>query len=190
MPPNLLPGKLVHFAGYNIDILDEKLDGENTFHATMIAALQRGAESNLALENLKPSTKQVLMYQCKWRTLSSSGQTKLHSVSRGSSKRMVCYSWQCQRFCQYCPSNWYGIQHQFFRLQPMNLIILQCFYWNQSHPDNGNQSDGRTEIIDSNIFKSSLSNLLFWNPANQTSGTMKSQLVCCDARDCGVPAMN
>ena len=91
-------------------------------------------------------------------------------------KRMVCYSWQWQRFCQYCPSNWYGIQHQSFRLQPMNLIILQCFYWNRSHPENGNQSDGRTETIDSNIFKSSLSNLLFWNPANQTSGTIQWNL--------------
>ena len=52
MPPNLLPGKFDHFAAYNIDILDEKLDGENTFDATMIAALQRGAESNLTLENV------------------------------------------------------------------------------------------------------------------------------------------
>ena len=33
-----------------------------------------------------------------------------------------------------------------------------------------NQSDFRTETIDSNIFKSSQSNVLFLNPANQTSG--------------------
>ena len=38
---------------------------------------------------------------------------------------------------------------------------------------NKNQSDGRTETIDSNIFKSGQSNV--WNK------TMKSQLVCCDA---------
>ena len=29
--------------------------------------------------------------------------------------------------------------------------ILQCIYWNQGQPDNENQSDGRTERIDSNI---------------------------------------
>ena len=32
-----------------------------------------------------------------------------------------------------------------------------------------NQSDGRTETLDSNIFKSSQSNVLFSNPANQMS---------------------
>ena len=33
------------------------MDGTNTFHATQIAARQRGIESNLTLDNLKPSTK-------------------------------------------------------------------------------------------------------------------------------------
>ena len=32
---------------------------------------------------------------------------------------------------------------------------LQCVYWNRGHPDNENQSEGRIETIDSNIFKSS-----------------------------------
>ena len=32
-------------------------------------------------------------------------------------------------------------------------VMLQCIYWNQEHPDHGNQSDGRTETIDSNIFQ-------------------------------------
>ena len=36
--------------------------------------------------------------------------------------------------------------------------------------------DGRTETIDSNIFKSSQSNVLFSNPANQTSGTKQWNL--------------
>ena len=43
----------------------------------------------------------------------------------------------------------------------------------RGHPDNENQSDDRTETIDSNIFKSSQSNVRF--------RTMKSQLVLCDA---------
>ena len=60
MPPNLLPGKFVHFSADNIDIVDETMDGKNTFHATQIAAWQRGAESNSTLENLKPSTKHSL----------------------------------------------------------------------------------------------------------------------------------
>ena len=34
MPPNLFPGKFVHFSADNIDILDEIMDDKNTFHAT------------------------------------------------------------------------------------------------------------------------------------------------------------
>ena len=48
-------------------------------------------------------------------------------------------------------------------------MYLQCVYWNRGHPDNENQSEGRTETIDSNIFKSSQSNAQY--------KTMKSQLV-------------
>ena len=47
---------------------------------------------------------------------------------------------------------------------------LHCDYWNRGHPDNVNQSQGRTETKDSNIFKSSQ-----WNVGYRT---MKSQLVC------------
>ena len=36
VPPNLVPGKFVHFAVDNIDILDESLDGKDTFHATQV----------------------------------------------------------------------------------------------------------------------------------------------------------
>jgi len=60
MPPNLLPGKFVHFSADNINILDETMDDKNTFHATQITAWQRGAESNLTLESFKPSTKYSL----------------------------------------------------------------------------------------------------------------------------------
>ena len=58
--PNLVRGKFVHFSADNIDILDETLDGKNTFHATQIASWQRGAETDTLLENLKPSTKRCL----------------------------------------------------------------------------------------------------------------------------------
>ena len=36
VPPNLVPGKFVHFAVDNIDILDESLDGSNTVHAPQV----------------------------------------------------------------------------------------------------------------------------------------------------------
>ena len=36
--------------------------------------------------------------------------------------------------------------------------LLQCVYWNRGHLVNENQSEGRTETIDSNIFKASQSN--------------------------------
>ena len=38
---------------------------------------------------------------------------------------------------------------------------LQCVYWERDHPHIENQSDGRTETIDSNIFKSSESNVRY-----------------------------
>ena len=52
-------------------------------------------------------------------------------------------------------------------------ITFKSAHWNRGHPDIENQSDGRTETIDSNILKSSQSNV--WYKA------MKSQLVRCDA---------
>ena len=55
----------------------------------------------------------------------------------------------------------------------INLILINenyiAFTETGGHSDNKNQSDGRTQTIDSNIFKSSQSNVLFSNPANQTS---------------------
>ena len=59
---------------------------------------------------------------------------------------------------------------------------LQCVYWNQGHPVNENQSDGRTKTIDSNIFKSSQSNVRY--------KTKKSQLVVCDAYATTVSLIN
>ena len=58
------------------------------------------------------------------------------------------------------------------------VLFLQCIYWNRGHPDFENQSDGRTETIDSNIFKSGQSNARY--------KTMKSQLVRSDACDYSV----
>ena len=36
IPPNLVPGKFVTFSADNIDIMDESLDGKNSFHATQV----------------------------------------------------------------------------------------------------------------------------------------------------------
>ena len=55
-------------------------------------------------------------------------------------------------------------------LQKLLTYKFQCLYWNWGHPDSENQSEGRTETIDSNIFKSSQSNAQY--------KPMKSQLVC------------
>ena len=60
VPPNLNPGNFIHFSADNIDILDETLDGKNTFHATQIAARQRGSENVSLLDGVEPSDKQSL----------------------------------------------------------------------------------------------------------------------------------
>ena len=36
-PPNIVANKFIHYTADNIDILDESLDGKNTFHATQMA---------------------------------------------------------------------------------------------------------------------------------------------------------
>ena len=46
-PPNLLPDRFVHFTCDNIDINDTSFDGKNSFHATQVAAWQRGPESDM-----------------------------------------------------------------------------------------------------------------------------------------------
>jgi len=51
------------------------------------------------------------------------------------------------------------------------MSCYSAFTETGGHPDDENQSDGRTETIDFNIFKSSQSNVLFSNPANQMTST-------------------
>ena len=60
VPPNLSPGNFIHFSADNIDILDETMDGKNTFHATQIAAWQRGSDNVLLLDGVGPSKKRIL----------------------------------------------------------------------------------------------------------------------------------
>jgi hypothetical protein len=57
VPPNLVPGRFVHFTCDNIDINDFHLDGKNSFHATQVAAWQRGPEGDMGLRTLQPSNK-------------------------------------------------------------------------------------------------------------------------------------
>jgi len=59
IPPNMVEFHPLYTCD-NIDILDETLDGKNTFHATQMAAWQRGGTAvnpDNALKRLQPSTK-------------------------------------------------------------------------------------------------------------------------------------
>ena len=57
VPQNLVPGRFIFYTCDNIDINDADLNGKNTFHATQVAAWQRGPTQDLNLQNLKPSRK-------------------------------------------------------------------------------------------------------------------------------------
>eukprot|EP00112_Aurelia_sp_Birch-Aquarium-sp1_P026470 Seg940.1 transcript_id=Seg940.1/GoldUCD/mRNA.D3Y31 product="hypothetical protein" protein_id=Seg940.1/GoldUCD/D3Y31 len=61
IPKNFVANEFIHFTADNIDILDESLDGKNTFHATQLAAYQRstGKELNL-LATVEKSSKNTL----------------------------------------------------------------------------------------------------------------------------------
>lgn len=61
IPKNFVPNKFIHFTADNIDILDESLDGKNTFHATQMAAYQRGDNRNQdALAEIEKPTAEIL----------------------------------------------------------------------------------------------------------------------------------
>ena len=42
VPQNLVKGRFIHFSADNIDINEYTPDGKGTFHATQVAAWQRG----------------------------------------------------------------------------------------------------------------------------------------------------
>ena len=44
IPQNITDNAFIHYTADNIDILDETLDGKNTFHATQMAAWHRTGE--------------------------------------------------------------------------------------------------------------------------------------------------
>ena len=60
-PPNIVANKFIHYTADNIDILDESLDGKNTFHATQMATWQRGQQADAELQMLEPSTRHTLI---------------------------------------------------------------------------------------------------------------------------------
>lgn len=61
IPPNIVADKFIHYTTDNIDILDETLDGKNTFHATQMAVWQRGQKADAELQLLEPSTRHTLI---------------------------------------------------------------------------------------------------------------------------------
>ena len=58
--PNLLNNRFVYFSCDNIAISDSSLDGKDTFHATQVAAWQRGAPSHMGFRDLRPSSTTTL----------------------------------------------------------------------------------------------------------------------------------
>lgn len=61
IPPNIVADKFIHYTCDNIDILDETLDGKNTFHATQMAAWQQGKTIDVSLKDLELSTRPTLI---------------------------------------------------------------------------------------------------------------------------------
>jgi hypothetical protein len=60
VPHNL---KFTHFTADNIEINDPTLDGKHTFHATQMAAWQRGIGNILQLDKLLPSSREILKHE-------------------------------------------------------------------------------------------------------------------------------
>ena len=56
LPVNLTPNRFSHFTADNIDINDSTLDGKDTFHATQVAAWQRGPEEMIVFATVNASS--------------------------------------------------------------------------------------------------------------------------------------
>jgi hypothetical protein len=54
-PSHFVHGRFVHFTCDNIDIKDSSFYGKKSFHATQLAAWQRGPAVNMELKNIRPS---------------------------------------------------------------------------------------------------------------------------------------
>ena len=60
VPSELVSDRFVHFAGDNLDIIEETLDGKGTFHVTSMAAFQRGPKQVNQQTGSKISRKKAL----------------------------------------------------------------------------------------------------------------------------------
>ena len=60
VPPNFVSGHFTHFTCDNIDINDSSFEGKGSFHATQVAAWQRGPASGMGMELLRPSKNTTL----------------------------------------------------------------------------------------------------------------------------------
>ena len=60
LPPNTVSDRFAHFSADDIDILDESLDGKNTFHATQMTVFQRCPGNELSLSSIQSSNKRLL----------------------------------------------------------------------------------------------------------------------------------
>lgn len=66
VPPNLSPGNIIHFSTDNINILDETIEGKNTFHDTQIAAWECGSDNVSLLDGVRPLINDILMFLNRW----------------------------------------------------------------------------------------------------------------------------
>ena len=60
VPPNLVRERFTQYAADNIDVLEDTLDGTESFHATQIAAFQRGPASNETQHELPVGRKRTV----------------------------------------------------------------------------------------------------------------------------------
>ena len=63
VPQNLVKGRFIHFSADNIDINKYTPDGKGTFHATQVAAWQRGPPEVDLLEGINLNSKSEFLEQ-------------------------------------------------------------------------------------------------------------------------------
>ncbi|KAJ8870049.1 hypothetical protein PR048_029060 [Dryococelus australis] len=94
IPPDLVPGRFVHFAVDNIDLIEDTPDGRNTLHGTVIVAYQLIEEGDVS-ENRSISTSNDMLdisetiYPITFCSISKSCKRKNPKINIGESGRTL-----------------------------------------------------------------------------------------------------
>ena len=141
IPLNISSGPFLHFTADNIDILDETLDGKNTFHATQMAVWQRGTPQDVTLKELKPASRHTMtvpdaLLRCHHSKLKPGKCEPTYSNPRPALHSLLNNNSECVRQCK-------AADMAFTLLRQSNDLKVSWTAFNQQH---SNENPEQTSV--------------------------------------------